>query len=136
MLFSISNETFPKIQGQLIAMTRFISGVVTPKDKTDSNPLAILKVRIFSKDVVSLESYFWKQLFLKRTYQSLGVIFFNLALLCSFVFSKTHIVYMMFIVISSPFSVCILLAQMNGCFYFLFFFFLRLYTGFHSSLWA
>ena len=58
MLFSISNEIFPKIQGQLIAMTRFINGVVTPKDKTDSNPLAILKVRIFSKDVVSLESYF------------------------------------------------------------------------------
>ena len=58
MLFSISNETFPKIQGQLKAMTRFISEVVTPKDKTDSNTLAILKVRIFSKDVVSLESSF------------------------------------------------------------------------------
>ena len=34
-------------------MTGVISGVVTPKDKTKSNPLARLKVRIFSKSVVS-----------------------------------------------------------------------------------
>ena len=30
-------------------MTGFISGVVTPKDKTKSNPLAREKVRILSK---------------------------------------------------------------------------------------
>ena len=34
-------------------MTGVISGVITPKDKTKSNPLARLKVRIFSKSVVS-----------------------------------------------------------------------------------
>ena len=33
-------------------MTGVISGFVTPKDKTKSNPLAKLKVRIFSKSVV------------------------------------------------------------------------------------
>ena len=44
---------FPRIQGQLMPMTGVISGVVTPKDKTKSNPLARLKVRIFSKSVVS-----------------------------------------------------------------------------------
>ena len=34
-------------------MTEVISGVVTPKDKTKSNPLPRLKVRIFSKSVVT-----------------------------------------------------------------------------------
>ena len=38
---------------KLIPMTGVISGVVTPKDKTKSNPLARLKVRIFTKSVVS-----------------------------------------------------------------------------------
>ena len=33
-------------------MTGVISGFVTPKDKTKPNPLARLKVRIFSKSVV------------------------------------------------------------------------------------
>ena len=42
-----------KIQGQIMPMTGFISGVVTPKDKTKSNPLARLKVTIFSKLVRS-----------------------------------------------------------------------------------
>ena len=49
MLFSISKQTFSKIQGQLMPMI----GVVTPKDKTELNPLARLKVKIFSKTVVS-----------------------------------------------------------------------------------
>ena len=54
MFFSISKYSFPKIQGQLIMlMIEVISGVVTPKDKTKSNFLARLKVRIFSKSVVS-----------------------------------------------------------------------------------
>ena len=34
-------------------MTVVISVVVTPKDKTKSNPLARLKVRILSKSVIS-----------------------------------------------------------------------------------
>ena len=34
-------------------MTEVISGVVTPKDKTRLNPLARLKVRIFTKSVLS-----------------------------------------------------------------------------------
>ena len=67
MLFSISKHSFPKIQGQLMPMTGVISGVVTPKDKTKSNRLGVvtpkdktksnrlagLKVRIFSKSLVS-----------------------------------------------------------------------------------
>ena len=36
-----------------MSMTGVISEVITPKDKTKSNPLARLKVRIFSKSVVS-----------------------------------------------------------------------------------
>ena len=36
-----------------MTMTGVISGVVTHKDKTKSNPLARLKVRNFSKYVVS-----------------------------------------------------------------------------------
>ena len=38
-------------------MTGVISGVDTPKDKTKSNPLAGLKVRIFSKPVLSFSSF-------------------------------------------------------------------------------
>ena len=53
ILFSISKDSFPRIQGQLMPMTGVISGVTTPKDKTKSNPLARLKVRIFSKSVAS-----------------------------------------------------------------------------------
>ena len=37
-------------------MTEVISGVVTPRDKTKSNPLARLKLRIFSISVVSFYS--------------------------------------------------------------------------------
>ena len=37
-------------------MTGVISGFVTPKDKTKPNPLARLKVRIFSKSVVGFQS--------------------------------------------------------------------------------
>ena len=48
MLFSIS-KIFPKVEGQLMPMTGVITGVVTPKDKTKSNPVAREKVRIFSK---------------------------------------------------------------------------------------
>ena len=51
MLFSISKQIFSKIQQ--MPMTGVISGVITPKDKTKSNPLAILKVRLFSKSVVN-----------------------------------------------------------------------------------
>ena len=53
MLLSIPKHSFPGIQGQLMPMTGVISGVDTAKDKTKSNPLARLKVRIFSKSVVS-----------------------------------------------------------------------------------
>ena len=52
MIFSVSEQSFPKLPGQLIPMTGLISGVVTPKDKTKSNPLAREKVRILSKSVV------------------------------------------------------------------------------------
>ena len=55
MLFTISKQTFPKLQGQLMPMTGVVSGVVTAKDKTKSNPLAREKVTIFSKSVTT----FW-----------------------------------------------------------------------------
>ena len=54
MLFSISKQSFPTLPGQLMSMTGVISGAVTPKDKTKSNPLAREKVRILSKSVVSI----------------------------------------------------------------------------------
>ena len=57
MLFSISKQTFPKLQGQLMPMTQAASGVVTAKDKTKSNPVASQKVRIFSKSVTSYWSF-------------------------------------------------------------------------------
>ena len=53
MLFRISKYSFLKMQDQLMAMSGVVSGVVTSKDKTKSNPLPRLKVRIFSKSVVS-----------------------------------------------------------------------------------
>ena len=53
MLFSISKQTFPKIEANLMPMTQVTSVVVTPKVKTKSNPLARLKVRILSKSEVS-----------------------------------------------------------------------------------
>ena len=53
MLFSISKQAFPKIEANLMPITRVTSAVVTPKDKTKSNPLARLKVRILSKSEVS-----------------------------------------------------------------------------------
>ena len=49
MLFSISKDSFPKMQVQVMPMTGVISGVIKPKNKTKSNSLARLKVRIFSK---------------------------------------------------------------------------------------
>ena len=47
------NIFFPRIHGQLMPMTGVINGVLTPKDKTKSNPFARLKVRISSKSVVN-----------------------------------------------------------------------------------
>ena len=52
MMLSISTHTFPRTHAQLMPMTGVISGVVKTKDKTKSNPLARLKVRIFSISVV------------------------------------------------------------------------------------
>ena len=57
MLFSISIQTLPKLDGQLMPMTGAISGVVTPKDKTKSNLLARQKVRTFSNSVASFWSF-------------------------------------------------------------------------------
>ena len=53
MLFSISKQSFPKLPGHLMPMAGVISGVVTSKDKTKSNPLGREKVRMLSKCVVS-----------------------------------------------------------------------------------
>ena len=53
MLFSISKQSFPKLPGQQMPITGVKSGVVTPKDKIKSNPLAREKVRILSKSVVN-----------------------------------------------------------------------------------
>ena len=50
MLFSLF---FPKLQGELVPMTRVITEFVTLKDKTKSNPLDREKVRMLSKPVVS-----------------------------------------------------------------------------------
>ena len=52
MLFRTSTHPSPKTQGQLMPMSLGISGVVTPNDKTKSNRLANLKIRIFLKCVV------------------------------------------------------------------------------------
>ena len=53
MLFRTSTRLSPKIPGQLMPMIGVISGVVRPNDKTKSNHLATLKIRIFSKCAVS-----------------------------------------------------------------------------------
>ena len=53
MLFSISKQSFPKLPGQLVPITEVINGVVTPKDKTKSTPLAREKVKILSKSVAT-----------------------------------------------------------------------------------
>ena len=52
MLLSISKHSFRRIKVEVMPMTGVISGLVTPKGKTNSNPLATLKVRIFSKFLV------------------------------------------------------------------------------------
>ena len=52
ILLSISKHSFRTIKGQLMPLSEVISGLVTPKGKTKSKPLARLKVRIFSKSVV------------------------------------------------------------------------------------
>ena len=57
MLFSISKHSFAGIKGQLMPIIGVISGVVTPKDKNKSNSLARLKVRIFSKSMVTFYSF-------------------------------------------------------------------------------
>ena len=58
MLFSISKQTFPKNTRPTNANYEVISGAVTPKDKTKSQtPLARLKLRIFSKSVISFLSF-------------------------------------------------------------------------------
>ena len=53
MFFSMSKQSFLKLPHQIMPMTGVINGAFTPKDKTKSNPLAIEKVRILSKSVVS-----------------------------------------------------------------------------------
>ena len=57
MLFSILKATPPKAPIQSMLMTGVISGVVTPKDKTKSNPLANQKVRSITKSVVNFSSF-------------------------------------------------------------------------------
>ena len=57
MLFSIAKHSFPKIQGQLIPTSGVISEVVKSKDKTNSDILARLIVRILSIYVLSLGSF-------------------------------------------------------------------------------
>ena len=57
MLFSISKSTSKNLPIQSLLMTGFISGVVTPKDKTKSNPLANQKVSSITKSVVSFSSF-------------------------------------------------------------------------------
>ena len=82
MLFSISKQSFPKLPGQQMPMTGVISGVVTPKDKTNSDPLAGEKVRILSKSVVNFWSFpvqyffFFVSLYPTSTHQ-LSINFFT-----------------------------------------------------------
>ena len=52
MLFSISKSTFQKLSIQSMLMTGVISEAVTPKGKTESNPVAKEKVRSITKSVV------------------------------------------------------------------------------------
>ena len=57
MLFGISKSTSQKLPIQSMLMTGVISGVVTLKDKTKSNPLVNQKVRSITKSVVSFKSF-------------------------------------------------------------------------------
>ena len=57
MLLSIRKHSFSRIQGQLTHMNGVISGIATPKDKTKSNPLNRIKVRIFSKSEAVFSSF-------------------------------------------------------------------------------
>ena len=52
MLLCISKHSFRRLKGQVMPMAGVISGLVRAKGKTKSNPLARLKVRIFSKSAV------------------------------------------------------------------------------------
>ena len=51
--YDISKQTLPKLSSQLMSMTELITGVITPKDKSQSNLLATQKVSIFTKFVLS-----------------------------------------------------------------------------------
>ena len=57
MLFNISKQTFLKLPSQIMPLSGVRSGVVTPKYKTKSNPLAGQKVRILSKSLVSFQFF-------------------------------------------------------------------------------
>ena len=57
MLFSISKATPPEVPIKSMLMTGVISGVVTPKDKAKSNPLANQKVRSITISAVSFLSF-------------------------------------------------------------------------------
>ena len=62
MVFSISKKkTFSKLPSQLMPMTGVISGVVTPKDKTKTNPLARQKVRTL--DIIPCFNVKWNPIF-------------------------------------------------------------------------
>ena len=50
--YDISKQTLPKLSSQLMSMTELITGVITPKDKSQSNLLATQKVSIFTKFLV------------------------------------------------------------------------------------
>ena len=52
MLFSISKSTSQELPIQSVLRTGVISGVVTPRDKTKSNPLANQKVRSITKSIL------------------------------------------------------------------------------------
>ena len=49
MLFSISNKAIPELLDKLEFLTVVISGFVTPKDKTKSNPLTIQNSQAYHK---------------------------------------------------------------------------------------
>ena len=53
MLFSISKTTPQKLPIQSMFMTGVISGIVTPRDQRESNPLANQEERSITKSVNS-----------------------------------------------------------------------------------
>ena len=57
MLFSISKQSFSKLAGQAMPMTKVLTSVLTPTDKTNSNILPQEKVMILSESVVGLSSF-------------------------------------------------------------------------------